>query len=529
MITALGGSIPDPGEPAVSDAAGFSIQSDEPIKEVTIWENFNLYRRWTPNTKEFTVKNVKLPVGHANWFYLMATDAKGRTVVSPGMLFGKQIVHTWRCGDRQNWWDFSNIYTGCEMSQVDFRVPSNGTLEGSGLFPEPHGPQRGDNLAPILDFSLASPAAYIQDLYLDQRYYRAVMDEVMCDAKPVNPTSRSRVFEAKVRYQRFYVEKPKNDKLDFMPEHKEVNISLRKPIESDADVFPVFSHLDIKHAQVSGDMSYSYVDPSTHVEVTGTLQKGFLDLPKGGRVGGFIALSDGIRVGANHIVGFAPPAWTNGALPVGTTWHATFVTVPPTEVGPWLSLMGLRGVPPYALSVKSGKLAGIAYIAACDSANYGFEGSVDKPLDTSVLQPLVTGLVNKDKEALGAPLREYRLPMTVAGVNYNWPAALLRDGKFIEEVPVFEGKAYARLDVTKTGSFYIGNTVLCDAPKLRIGLLRWTSDGCEVELNNPTRADIEATVWTVPQVKGQFSGRTTVKVKAGSSLNAKLGPGIPPQ
>ncbi len=522
MITALGGSTPNPGEPSVKNSMGFSIKSDEPIKEVTLWENFNLYRRWTPNSKEFSANNVKLPEAHANWILLTATDAKGRMVISPGMSFGKQVVHTWRCADRQNWWSFPNIYAGTDISQFDLHVPSSdGTLEGSGMFPEIKGPQRGDNLAALLDFSLASPAAYVQDVYVDQRYPRAIFYDVAYDAKPANATVRSRVFEAKIRYNLYWPEKPQ-DKTDFLPFRKDVEITLRKPMEPVGVVFPVFTNLESKHAQVKGDMSYSYVDPSTGKEVTGKLEKGFLDLPKGGRVGGFIALSDGIRVTSGGAVGFAPPKWHNGALPVGTTWRASFVTVQPAEAERWLNLMGLRGEAPFTLKLKRGKLASLAYSASCEADNYGIEVSIDKAMDPKLLENFTMGLVNRDKEGLGKALCEYRLPVTVSAVCYNWPAALVRNGSIAEEIPVFEGKAYTRIDVTKTGNYYVGNVIMSDAQDLRIGILRWTADACDLEINNPTANDIDASFWTSPEVKDKFQGRAKAVVKAGSSLTLKL-------
>jgi hypothetical protein len=244
-------------------------------------------------------------------------------------------------------------------------------------------------------------------------------------------------------------------------------------------------------------------------------------------VGGFIALSPGIRVGANGAVGFAPPAWNNGALPAGTTWQAEFVTVPPAEAELWLKLMGLRGTPPFALTVTQGKLIDLAYAAACTADPYGVAGRVEQPLDAKLLAGLTMGLVNRDKEGESKALAEYRLPLTVAGVNYNWPAALVRDGAWVEEVSVFEGQAYARVDVTKTGAFYVGNVILADAPNLRIGLLRWTPDACEVELNNPTAADIAAAVWTAPEVKANHQGRAQVTVKAGTSSIVKLARATP--
>ncbi|HEY3331540.1 MAG TPA: hypothetical protein VGK19_16030 [Capsulimonadaceae bacterium] len=520
MITNLGGASTDPEQPSVSNAISFSVEGDEPLKEVALWENFNLYRRWKPSGTKFTINNVKLPEGHVNWLYVIATDAKGRQVVSPGVIFGKQVVHTWRCADRQNWWQFSNLYTGCEASGFDVRVPSFEAAEGSSLFPEITGSMRGDNMAPMLDFALASPAVYIQDVFIDQRYFQAQFWDVSYDAKPSRTTTRSRFYEAKIRYERFYPAKIGNTKVDFFPERKTIEITLRKPTLPTGDVFPVITTLQTKHGQVRGDMTFAYTDAKTGKAVTGTLSKGYLDLPKGGRVGGFIALSDGIRVNWDGTVGFAPPTWVNGSLPIGTTWSASFVTVPPAEGDKWRNLMGLTNDTPYKVTVTKGQLSELAYTASYVADGFRVEGSVDKAVALSELSGMTSGLVNNDKEALGVQINEYRLPVIATGVNYNWPAYLVRGGELVEEIPVFEGKAYARLDVTQTGRFMVGNVVQCDSPNLKIGLLRWAANAVDVEINNPTDKDIETDVWTVGQAGSKLTGH--VSIRAGTSSTAKL-------
>ena len=523
IITALGGAIPNPKEPSVRGDLGFSIHSDAPLKEVSLEENYNLYRRWTPNTPDFTASNVKLPVAHVNWAILTATDTQGRSVIAPGIIFGKQLVHTWRCGDRQNWWIFPNIYTGTDLCQFDLRVPTAGTPEGSSLFPEIHGPQRGDNMVSLLDFPLAGPAVYMEDSYLDQRYPQALWDDAVFDARPCNATARSRVYEAHVRYYKFFVSDQKVKKeTDYLPLYDHVEITLRRPTQPVGDVFPIFTTLDTKHIQVRGDMSYAYADPATGQEVTGKLTQGYLDLPKGGRVGGFIALSEGIRVRADGVVGFAAPTWVNGSLPVGTRWEAAFTGVQPAEADNWRALLGLRGDPPYKLSFSQGRLQSLAYVATCEADKFGLSGSVDRALDPALLKNCTSGMVNLDGEARGDPLSQYLLPVLVEGVNYNWPAALVRDGALGEEVAVYEGKAYARLDVGQAGGFYVGNVVLSDAPNLRLGLLSWTADACTVEVNNPTQHDLTASLWTAPQVKDRAAGRAQVTVKAGSEETVTL-------
>jgi hypothetical protein len=212
----------------------------------------------------------------------------------------------------------------------------------------------------------------------------------------------------------------------------------------------------------------------------------------------------------------------NGSLPAGTHWTAAFIGVQPAEADNWRALLGLRGAPPYALSFSQGRMQSLAYVATCEADKFGLSGSVDRALDPALLAGCTSGMVNRDGEARGEPISQYLLPLLVSGVNYNWPAALVRDGALGDEVAVYEGKAYARLDVGRTGGFYVGNVVLSDAPNLRIGLLSWTADACTVEVNNPTDSDLTAAIWTAPQVKDRSAGRAQVTVKAGNSQTVTL-------
>jgi hypothetical protein len=504
----------------LENSAALTIEDDVPITDVRLMENYNLYRHWTPNATKFSVDQIKLPDGHVNWVYLVATDAKGRTVVSPGMNFGKQIVHTWRCGDRQNWWCFPNIYTGTEANQFMIQVPAFGTEEGHDLFPEVHGPLRGDNMTSILQFVYEGPAVYIQDVDLDERYYRALHEDVAYDAKPVAGAVRSRVYAAKIRYLDFYLEPhtgAAGTKSDYLPYLKDVTIETRRPLDPVGEIFPVFTRLDAKHAQVAGDMSYSYLDPKTGSETTGKLTAGTLDLPAGGHVGGLIALTGGIRVGADGKVGFASPEQTNGALPTGTKWNAAFVTVDPAQVDKWRALFGLTATTPYKVTVSKGTLKSLAYVATCLSDSYLLSGNVDTALPKEFLDGLFAGEVDRNNEAKGRALDEYKLPVSVNGLQYNWPAFLWRDDGTFEPVDVFEGNGWARLDVTTAGAFHIGNVVLADDLHLKIGLLKWTPDLCTVEVNNPTDKPIKTRVFTTDALTTRLKAEWDVDLAPGTS------------
>ena len=113
-------------------------------------------------------------------------------------------------------------------------------------------------------------------------------------------------------------------------------------------------------------------------------------------------------------------------------------------------------------------------------------------------------------------MKDYRMPVAVSGVNYNWPAALVRENK-MEPVDIFENTAWARLDVTKTGSFFLGNTVKATNKNLKIGIQEWTSKSIVLEVNNPTDAAITATVSTIASGPERMPMSLDVTVKPGSS------------
>lgn len=505
------------------DKPFLQIESDEPIVDVSLNENFNLYRRWKPNSKTFKVDHVELPEVHANWTYINATDAKGNTVITAGKHFGNQVQHTWRCADRQNWWSFPNLYTGTTITQIQLELPTYWTKEGTGGFngfPNISGPMRGENMVSMLDFAYASPQVYIQDSYLDQRYYESIYKEIVFDAKPSQMTNRSRVFEAKVRYSQFFPDNCRGNLATAFPLLKDVTIKLRRPVQVIGDIFPTVTYLDMQHARVKGDMSYAYSDPTTGKEITGKLTKGYVDLPRGGCIGGFIALCDGLRVDSKGKVGFAAPDYTNGSLPIGFTWHAKFITIPPSMVGHWRKLLGFAGEKPYAISISQGTLDQSNMVHEAVAQNFGISGQIVKALPAQALDGIIIGsLVTEtttDKYK-PIPLTEYRVPVDVKDVNYNWPAGVVQQGKLVMPVDVYEGKARTRLDVMLDGPFYIGNILMADAPNLRIAVVKWDDKQLVCEVNNTTDKDIDAKIWSATPLQDRCKVQSNVKIGAGQS------------
>ncbi len=491
------------------------LESERPLREVRLYQNYELYRRWLPGGENrFTVERVRLPESHVNWAYLTAVDAEGGTLLSPGVRFGRQVGHTWRCGDRQNWWVFPNIYTGTTIAEFDIRVPVPGSAEGSGGtlgFPNYHGPQRGDNLAPLLDFVFASPAVYIQDVLMDQRYYHAIAQEIVFDAKPAHATTRGRVYQARVRYHQFF-----EPELPALPMLKEIELSLRRPIVVEDAIFPVITSLDMKNHRLRGDMSYAYTDPASGEAVSGQLTKGVVDIPAGGRIGGVIVVSGTLRVGANNRVGFPAPADPFTTLPAGASWRASVVTVPPEQAERWRHLLGYAGAAPYRLSASQGELLSSGLVATCKAVDHGLAGSVEEALPASALEGLIAGH-SDEKGSPNLPLRTYRLPLKISGINSHWPAALWRPEGLFEEISVFENHGWARLDIARPGAFYAGNTLLASVPHLRLAILSWTADRLVFEVNNASSESVNAEIWTAAAIADRLQLHRSLQLPAGTS------------
>lgn len=469
------------------------VESDVPITEVRLICNYYPERLWRPNEKR-AILDFHLPPSHLRQCFVYVRDAKGRTAISPPIRLGPTARYTWRCSDRQNFFGFAVGYTGTELPDIGIFVPTFGTDEGKSLWPHRFGPKRGENLAPLLEFPYASPVVHITDAFIDQRYWRALWEETVFDAKPSQGTSRSRVYEAHVRYYDFGISEEYRTKDQRRPMMiKEVTIRLRMPVFPTGDVFPIFT-------KVSPSPDYGYFDTKTGKEVVGRIDKGFVDLPVGGYAGDLIALSPGIRVNASGEVGFAPPKWSNGPLPVGTTWFARYVKVPKERLRELLDFMGFGQRKMFGLKIHRGKLQELAYAAYLRAERYGVFGEVEPA-----------------KEA------PYLLPLFIDGVNYNWEAAVWREDGSLEHFGVFEGIGIARLDITKGGKFFAGNIIIADNPELRLSILQWDKNSIFVEAHNPTESEIEATVETPSEITDRYHLQAKIKVPAGSSVRVEFG------
>ena len=476
----------------------FVVDADVPITDIRYYVDHNLLRRWTPNATSFAGQ-VALTHSQRTWGFLMVTDAKGRTCISPPLKGGKGHGYDWRCSDHQNWFGGAVNYTGTRLpGGVSISVPAFGTDEASSLWPHGGGPRRGENMAPLISFPYNSPAVTITDATIDQRYWKALWEEVAYDAKPSQGTVRSRIYQGRVRYydfhyQSFYAYTRKQTRPMIMIE---VSLRLRRPVIPTGDVFPVI-------AQAGGkvDCLLPAADGTTSKR---KLTKGVVGLPAGACANNLIALSPGLRVNNRGRVGFAPPAWNNGALPTGTEWTGRYVKIDPDKHDreTMRRALGVAGKTPFALDLARGKLDHVAYVAYLAADKFAVAGTVTPWADMP-----------------------HALPLRIDGVNWNWPAAVWQPGaeKELAAFGVFEQQGWARLDVTRAGAFYAGNVVLAGDPALRISLLEWKADSIHLELNNVTDQDVRTKVETPTEITGRFRLSEEITVEAGTSVRLRFG------
>ena len=469
-----------------------SADSQVPIAEVQLISHYHAERRWLPNTNRVDL-SYYLPPSHSRWAFVHITDARGRTAITPALRSGPAPRYAWRCSDRQNFFGFAVPYTGTVLPDIDIRVPVFGSDEGRGFWPHGAGERRGENLAPLLELSYLSPAVTITDARIDQRYWRANWEDVAFDAKSSQGTSRSRVYDANVRYYDFNLNEEYRQKDSSRPMMiKEVTVRLRMPATPAGPVFPSFT-------SVPRQPDYGWADPQSGSAVTGRLSRGWIDLPVGGYADTLVALSPGLRVSADGDVGFAPPPRAVGPLAEGTSWTGLYVRVPRDQMLAMRTAMGVSGKPPFALKPARGTLESLAYVAHLRADGWATAGTVEP-----------------------APQMPYALPIFIEDLNPNWPAAVAREDGALNYFGVFEGRGLARLDATKGGPFFAGNVLTAGEPELRLGVIEWDAQRCVVDANNPSPTGIVTRIESPAELTGKYRVQKTVSVPAGSSVRLEF-------
>ncbi len=497
----------------------FVVEGDQPLTDIRYYAQYNLIRRWTPNTNRFE-GSVALWPGSRHWGFLWFSDAQGRTAITAGLRTGQGWGFDWRCADRQNFFATAMGYIWNGVPGLDINLPTFGTEEGKTMWPYRAGPVLGENLVPVVEFPYFSPVLGITDAYLDQRYVTGLFEQAGFDAAAPLGTSRSRVYEGRVRYYDWHNALPDPPRGEAPPALQVIDLELRlrKPAYPESELYPSLLNVGPRPLVRYQDAAGAWVSKQ--------LENGYVDLPVGGSAGDLVALSPGLRVVAWGAVGFPASLQEAGPLPVGHSWRARWVRLgTEREVEATVRGMGLTGPAPYGPALTRGKLDGVAYVAACTADVFGVAGEV--PPDPSL---------------------SYRLPLRIAGLNVNWPTGLWRPaavdgGLDYQQVPgdpalpttltkpeedlvpfgVFEQSGWALLDVAQGGAFYAGHLVIAGDSRLRISLLRWTAEGMFLEVNNPTDGQIDTTVQTPPEITNRYRLDQKVSVPPGTSQRLQFG------
>jgi len=480
---------------------GLVAESEVPLTEARVYSQYEMVRRWKLNATSVNLTYSPSPGNlHLSFFWLQ--DAQGRTAITPPLRSGTGHGYNWRCSDRQNFFTVAVNYTGTILSDgVDIWLPTFGTDEGKGLWPHQRGPQRGENMCPLLRFPYYSPVVSVTDAYLDQRYWKALWEDVVFDAKAPQGTSASRVYDGRVRYYDMhyqYYGQRGNEVVPLML--MEVDLRLRRPVMPTGDIFPGFLNVGPQPDCLYQDASGAWVSKK--------LTEGYLDLPVAGQANDVVVLTPGLRVNAQGRLGFAQVYPDNGPLPARYSWTARWVRLDTKkDFAAQRRAMGLSGPTPYTPKFSRGKMDELSYVMYCTADNYGLAGEV-------------------------TPYPEMPFPLTlcVAGVSANWPCGVWQpnapqanpEQPDLTRFGVFERRGWARLDVKVGGPFYVGNLVTAGDERLRLELLDWTPERLVLEVHNPTDDLIETTLRTAREITNRLQAEGPVKVEPGSTVTVQF-------
>ena len=455
--------------------------SDAPIKEAVLYAEGQPNLRWTPNAPRFRETVDGYHAWQHHWL-LTVTDAQGRRAVSPGL---RTVPHRfiYRCGDRQNWLGYiPHQYTGTNLPWLEIHLPVKETHEGDAVMNF----VKGDLLAPMCEFPLASDRVCVSDWLLGQRYVNAEkLEDIAYDAAPMRTTVPSRLYEGKVRVSMITPHAGGPDLQVY-----EVKLKTKMDATRTGEgVWPWFVEVSGKYRQTNGAAG----------DITPAVK---LDLQPGDQLGNVVVLSPGMRLEGGRLGLIAP---TETTLKAGTTFSATMLVM-----GLGVAGIAERGTfysdPPDflhaadVLKLTRGTLGSGIYAVPVVAAENGAAGTI------------------KATSVAADPL------LLIRGLNPRWVAGVWRSDaptSFTDQFGFADGIGVTTLDVTRDAKFYAGNLVTADNSDLWMDIESWTPDKIVVAINNPTDKPITATVQTPAEITGLKALRQQVTVPAGSTARLK--------
>jgi len=486
---------------------------DAPVAEVLLYDGFQAVRRWRPDAAEF---RAQVDGGHdmQHLYLLLARDARGRRVLSPGI---RTVTRNWRlrCGDRQNWLGHFWIYTGWTLNgmpgyQLKLAGTSEGTLGWNG--------SAGGNPCPIFEYRFFSDHVQLADADFGAKYIDATWEDIAGDGArgaPVRPTD---VVAGRIRATHFTTLK----RPDFAVLEYDVQVRLKQDalLDAGAPLNPVMGGV-FKGSRnnlliLPGKDPEPLFPVDERTQRRGPSTRPLLDLPVGSYVAGVIPLTPGLALSGDRFGYRVVPGELNN-VPEGTEWRVRYLILDAAAFHwkhgrDWaetrvddkavqaLVEMGFRGQTPYAFELRQGKLDGTAYCARLTAENGGVGGRC----------------VNETgKEML------FHVPLLIAGLDSRAACVLWRsDTARLEPFATFRGTGYVPFNADRTVEFYAGRPALCD-PRLAVEVVEWSADSAIFRLHNPTEAAIEGEFATVGAVRGFKALAARITVPPGASIEVR--------
>ena len=476
---------------------GIGVRGEQPITEATLYDGLRVVRRWRPGKASFRTTVDGFHDGQHE-FLLLARDAKGRRVLSPGI---RTTTRNWRlrCGDRQNWLGSMWIYTGWTMFGFgNYHVPLHNTREGgSGWIGD-----GGGNPCVIFDYPYFSNHVQIMDVDVSTKYVDAGWGLIGGDAKSPYAVRPTDFTDGRVRTTYFV---PRSGK--FAAARVDAWVRLKRDVEPDlrGGLFPVFARPMGKNELL--------ILPGRPARKLAEVRQP-VDLPAGSYVGGIITLTDGLRLSGRQIGLPAPPPETL-TLAKGTTYEASYLVCKTGSfhwrqlgkgyetdaiAGQVLKEMGFAGKRPYSLTLSRGKLDTVTYAARLTAAGGGVAGRC-------------TGA--------GRGTMLFDVPLRIRPLNPRCQSALWRsDRKYLEYFSCFGDEGLVTLAADAAAEFYAGNVARC-APALFVSVVIWNDKEAHFRLHNPTRRDITTSFETPRAIRGFRPVKKQVTIKAGCSVDVR--------
>jgi|GEM_PF-1387577 len=490
-----------------AEVGATSPDSNTAIKEAVLYDRGRVARRWTPNSSSFH-EIVNGSHSHQHHFMLVVTDAKGRRAISPHLRTVSRGYYT-RCADRQNWFGAAGSYTGIWPSGT------HGIWYMRPFLPVGDRSETWGGKNPLcskMSLPFAGNALTFTDFTVDERYLRPVAYGM--DAWTIHNTEQTQTFRAYVRVGKWH---DINTGIEaYSGKVRSLTsvsgwISLRDDFVPTEPIWPIVN-------QTAPNATFLFDQNGRHVE--GKLdgnKNTLIDLPAGSSIGEFLLLTS-MTVDGRGMLGFRATA--GESVPRDTRWRFAYTYVPPTSV--WRRALGASGDTPWQMELTQGQLQRTL-------------GHVQLRADRYVVAGTLRGDAGIE-----------RLPLTVEGLNPNWPAALWTPddlsytpwgpispprlpgtdtGPYLRHIGIEGGIAYAALEAQGDVKFFVGNTLVSENEQLHMAYALWTATEAIIEINNPTDQNIATRVTSPDALPGKYKVDTRVNIPAGASVLVKLSQG----